>query len=57
MLLNAQGNGALTAQTQKMIAKANKDGPYLGLVIPNLFELKYWTLFFNLQTTRLATGP
>ncbi|XP_050263996.1 bark storage protein A-like [Quercus robur] len=39
MLLNAQGNGALTAQTQKMIPKANKDGPYLGLVIPNLFEL------------------
>uniref|UniRef100_A0A7N2N475 Nucleoside phosphorylase domain-containing protein n=1 Tax=Quercus lobata TaxID=97700 RepID=A0A7N2N475_QUELO len=39
MLLNAQGNGSLTAQIQKMIPKANKDGPYLGLVIPNLFEL------------------
>ncbi|KAM3687788.1 hypothetical protein ACJW31_10G100900 [Castanea mollissima] len=39
MLLNAQqGNGALTARTQKMIAKINEDGPYLGLVIPNLYE-------------------
>lgn len=40
MLLNAQqGNGALTARTQKMIAKVNEDGPYLGLVIPNLYEM------------------
>ncbi|KAM4086447.1 hypothetical protein ACJW30_10G102200 [Castanea mollissima] len=40
MLLNAQqGNGALTARTQKMIAKINEDGPYLGLVIPNLYEM------------------
>ncbi|KAM3687789.1 hypothetical protein ACJW31_10G101000 [Castanea mollissima] len=40
MLLSAQqANGYLSAKTRKMIAKANRDGPYLGLVIPNLFEM------------------
>lgn len=40
MLLSAQqANGYLPAKTRKMIAKANSDGPYLGLVIPNLFEM------------------
>jgi hypothetical protein len=39
-LLNAQqGNGAFSARTQKRIAMANSNGPYLGLVIPNLFEM------------------
>ena len=40
MLLSAQlANGYLSAKTRKMIAKANRDGPYLGLVIPSLFEM------------------
>ncbi|GMP94861.1 hypothetical protein CsSME_00044142 [Camellia sinensis var. sinensis] len=32
-------NGVLNGETQKMISEANKNGPYLGLVIPNLFEM------------------
>ena len=32
-------SGALTSELQRKIAKANKEGPYLGLVIPNSFEL------------------
>ena len=40
ILLNAQEvNGGLPAKTQPMIAEANRNGPYLGLVIPNLFEM------------------
>ncbi|KAM3735661.1 hypothetical protein ACB098_10G103700 [Castanea mollissima] len=40
MLLSAQqANGYLSTKTRRMIAKANRDGPYLGLVIPNLFEM------------------
>ncbi|KAE9445031.1 hypothetical protein C3L33_23071, partial [Rhododendron williamsianum] len=32
-------SGALHAETQRQINQANKNGPYLGLVIPNLFEM------------------
>ncbi|XP_061354708.1 bark storage protein A-like [Gastrolobium bilobum] len=32
-------SGALTSELQSKIAKANQKGPYLGLVIPNSFEL------------------
>ncbi|KDP34190.1 hypothetical protein JCGZ_07761 [Jatropha curcas] len=32
-------HGALSAYKRKLIDQANKDGPYLGLVIPNLFEM------------------
>ncbi|XP_027081128.1 bark storage protein A [Coffea arabica] len=32
-------NGALLGKTQALINRANKFGPYLGLVIPNLFEM------------------
>ncbi|KAF8035830.1 hypothetical protein BT93_C1759 [Corymbia citriodora subsp. variegata] len=40
MVSNARdANGALPAATLKAIAKANADGPYLGIVIPNLFEM------------------
>ncbi|KAL6344721.1 hypothetical protein AAG906_002627 [Vitis piasezkii] len=41
MIMHAQeGNGALiTEETQEMIDEANRNGPYLGLVIPNLFEM------------------
>ncbi|KAB1204375.1 Bark storage protein A [Morella rubra] len=40
MLLNVQeANGALSAKTQTNIDEANKNGPYLGLVIPNQFEM------------------
>ncbi|KAI5403292.1 hypothetical protein KIW84_050745 [Lathyrus oleraceus] len=31
---------ALTPELQKKLARINKEGPYLGLVIPNSFELK-----------------
>ncbi|KAJ4830765.1 hypothetical protein Tsubulata_020801 [Turnera subulata] len=40
ILLNEHpANGAIPSATQKLISKANKKGPYLGLVIPNLFEM------------------
>ncbi|KAF5938902.1 hypothetical protein HYC85_023161 [Camellia sinensis] len=32
-------NGVLNGETQKMISEANKNGPYLGLVTPNPFEM------------------
>ncbi|KAI3454082.1 hypothetical protein Pfo_010745 [Paulownia fortunei] len=32
-------NGGIPGKTQRLINKANKNGPYLGLVIPNLFEM------------------
>ncbi|KAG2691851.1 hypothetical protein I3760_08G025500 [Carya illinoinensis] len=40
VLLNApETNGALSSRTWRKIYKANRNGPYLGLVIPNLFEM------------------
>lgn len=40
MWITAQhSSGALTSELQKKIDKANQDGPYLGLVIPNTFEM------------------
>ncbi|KAJ7965962.1 Bark storage protein A [Quillaja saponaria] len=40
ILVNAQkGSCALTAKVHREIAEANRKGPYLGLVIPNLFKL------------------
>lgn len=38
-LVLQQTNGALNPKTQRLVIKANKNGPYLGLVIPNLFEM------------------
>ena len=35
----ASGAISLAAETRNMIDKANQNGPYLGLVIPNLFEM------------------
>ncbi|KAF2304447.1 hypothetical protein GH714_031565 [Hevea brasiliensis] len=32
-------NGAVASDTLELINKANEDGPYLALVIPNLFEM------------------
>ncbi|GFP94459.1 bark storage protein a [Phtheirospermum japonicum] len=32
-------NGVIPENTQILLNKANKNGPYLGLVIPNLFEM------------------
>ncbi|KAG4190306.1 hypothetical protein ERO13_A07G022600v2 [Gossypium hirsutum] len=32
-------HGAISADTQKLIDEANMNGPYLGLLIPNLFEM------------------
>ena len=38
--VNAENdNGALTPNLLRKIAEANKEGPYLGLIIPNSFEL------------------
>uniref|UniRef100_M1CU71 Mta/sah nucleosidase n=1 Tax=Solanum tuberosum TaxID=4113 RepID=M1CU71_SOLTU len=34
-----EANGAISGKTRKLIDMANKNGPYLGLVIPNLFEM------------------
>ncbi|KAI3468221.1 hypothetical protein Pfo_024884 [Paulownia fortunei] len=38
-LIPCYANGAIPAKTERLINKANKKGPYLGLVIPNLFEM------------------
>ncbi|PSR91788.1 Bark storage protein like [Actinidia chinensis var. chinensis] len=34
-----EANGAFHSKTQELISRANMNGPYLGLVIPNLFEM------------------
>ena len=42
MLFNAQHalvSCALTQEVQEKIAKANEEGPYLGLIVPNAYEL------------------
>ncbi|KAL3746748.1 hypothetical protein ACJRO7_015650 [Eucalyptus globulus] len=40
MVSNARdANGALPVTTLEAIAKANANGPYIGIVIPNLFEM------------------
>lgn len=39
ILYKNHANAAIPTKTQRIINKANKDGPYLGLVIPNQFEL------------------
>ncbi|XP_024190576.1 bark storage protein A [Rosa chinensis] len=38
MMLNG-ASAALSKETLELIAKANENGPYLGLVIPNSFEM------------------
>lgn len=39
ILSQEQSHGALHGSTKKMVDQANKNGPYLGLVIPNMFEM------------------
>ncbi|KAL6532959.1 hypothetical protein OROGR_013924 [Orobanche gracilis] len=42
MWINAQYafvSCTLTPQVQRKVARANQKGPYLGLIIPNTFEL------------------
>ena len=39
MFHERQANDAISADAQKLIDEANMNGPYLGLVIPNLFEM------------------
>lgn len=34
-----EANGAVDPETQALINSANLYGPYLGVVIPNLFEM------------------
>ncbi|KAL6212567.1 hypothetical protein ACLB2K_017785 [Fragaria x ananassa] len=56
MLLNAVQHidGAISAKTQKLINKANKKGPYLGLVIPNTFEMNPLLESSNFTSTNLT---
>ncbi|KAK9068398.1 hypothetical protein SSX86_012511 [Deinandra increscens subsp. villosa] len=39
VILQEQANGALHGTTKKLVDEANKNGPYLGLIIPNMFEM------------------
>ncbi|CAH1442159.1 unnamed protein product [Lactuca virosa] len=39
ILSQEQSRGALHGSTKKMVETANKNGPYLGLLIPNMFEM------------------
>ncbi|KAJ9559179.1 hypothetical protein OSB04_013793 [Centaurea solstitialis] len=47
-------NGAINGSTKKMIEKANKNGPYLGLVIPNMFEMNPLLSNPNYKSTKLV---
>ncbi|XP_024983666.1 uncharacterized protein LOC112519680 [Cynara cardunculus var. scolymus] len=47
-------NGALDESTKKMIEKANKNGPFLGLVIPNMFEMNPLLSNPNYKSTKLV---
>ncbi|KAI3826077.1 hypothetical protein L1987_00119 [Smallanthus sonchifolius] len=38
-LLLQQANGEAFGETKRLIDKVNKNGPYVGVVIPNLFEM------------------
>ncbi|KAK1411773.1 hypothetical protein QVD17_32495 [Tagetes erecta] len=37
--LPQEADGKVFGETKKLIDKANKNGPYIGIVIPNLFEM------------------
>ncbi|KAL7159341.1 hypothetical protein ABFS83_01G020800 [Erythranthe nasuta] len=50
---NANGD-VINGKTQRMIYKANKEGPYLGLVIPNLFEMNPLLHHPSFQPTNLT---
>ncbi|KAL8204999.1 hypothetical protein R6Q57_010622 [Mikania cordata] len=39
VLLSKKANGDLFRNTKRLINKVNKNGPYIGIVIPNLFEM------------------
>ncbi|MFS7909083.1 hypothetical protein Hanom_Chr01g00090621 [Helianthus anomalus] len=39
VLLVQEANGAVFGETKRLIDKTNKKGPYIGVVIPNLFEM------------------
>ncbi|XP_059658008.1 uncharacterized protein LOC132304373 [Cornus florida] len=39
LLTQQETDGAIDAETLEMINQANMNGPYVGLVIPNLFEM------------------
>ncbi|PIN00490.1 Adenosylhomocysteine nucleosidase [Handroanthus impetiginosus] len=39
LALNYNANGEIHGKTQRKISRANRYGPYLGIVIPNQFEL------------------
>lgn len=46
-------NAALSPETLKFIEAANTDGPYLGLVIPNTYELNPLLQSPNFTSTHL----
>ncbi|XP_076933978.1 bark storage protein A-like isoform X1 [Bidens hawaiensis] len=39
VLLAQEANGAVFGETKRLIDKVNRKGPYVGIVIPNAFEL------------------
>lgn len=47
-------NAALSPETLKLIEAANIDGPYLGLVIPNTYELNPLLQSPNFTSTHLT---
>ncbi|KAG6387987.1 hypothetical protein SASPL_153184 [Salvia splendens] len=42
---------AIPSTTQRLINKVNKDGPYLGIVIPNMFEMNPLLQHSHFQST------
>ncbi|TQD69396.1 hypothetical protein C1H46_045071 [Malus baccata] len=49
-----QADAALSAETYKSIDEANQSGPYLGLVIPNAFEMNPLLQSPNFTSTNLT---
>lgn len=44
-------DAATPSTTQRLINKVNKDGPYLGIVIPNMFEMNPLLQHSTFQST------
>ncbi|KAI3696674.1 hypothetical protein L6452_29137 [Arctium lappa] len=49
-----RANGAIDGSTKKMIEKANKNGLFLGLVIPNMFEMNPLLSNPNYKSTKVV---
>ncbi|KVH99886.1 Nucleoside phosphorylase [Cynara cardunculus var. scolymus] len=54
VLFLGDANGEVFGNTRKLIEKANSNGPYLGVVIPNLFEMNPLLNYPEYKATNLV---